>query len=128
MNSTDTARLSILITITALVGVVMFSLKNQVQAMESELNRINSSIQEDVKSIHVLKAEWSHLNSPQRLRHLASKHILLNPVRAEQIINYSELPFEYENRVIDRRLMAQQNINRQATRNKELKKLIKAQR
>lgn len=128
MNSTDTARLSILVTITALVGVVMFSLKNQVQAMESELNRINISIQEDVKSIHVLKAEWSHLNSPQRLRNLASKHILLNPARAEQIINYSELPFEYENRVVDRQLMARQNINRQATRNKELKKLIKAQR
>jgi len=128
MNSTDTARLSILVTITALVGVVMFSLKNQVQAMEGELNRINTSIQEDVKSIHVLKAEWSHLNSPQRLRTLASKHILLNPARSEQIINYSELPFEYENRVVDRRLAAQQNLNRQATRNKELKKLIKAQR
>lgn len=128
MNSTDTARLSILITITALVGVVMFSLKNQVQAMEGELNRINASIQEDVRSIHVLKAEWSHLNSPQRLRTLASKHISLNPARAEQIINYSELPFEYENRATDRRLVAQQNINRQAARNKELKKLVKAQR
>ena len=96
MNSTDTARLSILITITALVGVVMFSLKNQVQAMEGELNRINASIQEDVRSIHVLKAEWSHLNSPQRLRTLASKHISLNPARAEQIINYSALHFNDE--------------------------------
>lgn len=128
MNSTDTAKLSILITMTAFVGVGMFVLKNQVQNLESELNRINVSIQEDVKSIHVLKAEWSHLNSPQRLRTLASKHISLNPVRAEQIINYSELPFSYENRKLDRRTIAQQNINRQATRNKELKRLVKAQR
>ena len=79
MNSTDTAKLSILITMTAFVGVGMFVLKNQVQNLETELNRINVSIQEDVKSIHVLKAEWSHLNSPQRLRTLASKHISLNP-------------------------------------------------
>ncbi|MBQ8465825.1 MAG: hypothetical protein IJ545_07445 [Alphaproteobacteria bacterium] len=128
MNSTDTAKLSILITMTAFVGVGMFVLKNQVQALEGELNRINASIQEDVKSIHVLKAEWSHLNSPQRLRSLASKHISLNPVRAEQIINYSELPFSYENRKENRRIVAQQNINRQAARNKELKHLVKAQR
>jgi len=128
MNSTDTAKLSILIALTAFVGVGMFVLKNQVQALEGELNRINASIQDDVKSIHVLKAEWSHLNSPQRLRSLASKHISLNPVRAEQIINYSELPFSYENRQAERRAVAQQNINRQASRNRELKHLVKAQR
>ena len=128
MNSTDTAKLSILLALTSFVGVGMFVLKNQVQALEGELNRINTSIQEDVKSIHVLKAEWSHLNSPQRLRNLASKYLSPNPARAEQIINYSELPFDYENREADRRLAAQQNINRQATRNKELKKLVKAQR
>jgi len=128
MNSTDTAKLSILITLTAFVGVGMFVLKNQVQSLENELNRINASIQEDVKSIHVLKAEWSHLNSPQRLRNLAAKHINLNPARAEQIINYSELPFMHEANESNRRLLAQKNINRQAERNRELKKLVKAQR
>ena len=128
MNSTDTAKLSILLALTSFIGVGMFVLKNQVQALEGELNHINASIQEDVKSIHVLKAEWSHLNSPQRLRNLASKHISLNPVRAEQIINYSELPFAYENRSVDRKMLARQNINRQAERNKELHKLVKAQR
>ena len=128
MNSTDTAKLSILLALTSFVGVGMFVLKNQVQTLEGELNRINTSIQEDVKSIHVLKAEWSHLNSPQRLRNLASKHISLNPVRAEQIINFSELPFVYETNESDRRLLAQKNINRQAQYNRELKKLVKAQR
>ena len=128
MNSTDTAKLSILLALTSFVGVGMFVLKNQVQTLESELNHINASIQEDVKSIHVLKAEWSHLNSPQRLRNLASKHISLNPARAEQIINFSELPFSYQEDESNRRLVAQKNINRQAQRNKELKQLVKAQR
>ncbi len=128
MNSTDTAKLSILVALTSFVGVGMFVLKNQVQSLEGELDRINLSIQEDVKSIHVLRAEWSHLNSPQRLRNLASKHISLNPVRAEQIINYSELPFSYEQKESDRRLLAQKNINRQAERNRQLKQLVKAQR
>lgn len=124
MNSTDTAKIGIMITLIVFITVCMFVINNRVQTLESELKTINASIQEDIKSIHVLKAEWSHLNSPQRLRTLASKHISLNPARAEQIINYSELPFEHENR----RLIAQKNINRQATRNKELKRLVKAQR
>ena len=127
MNSTDTAKLGILLALTSFVGVGMFVLKNQVQSLEGELNRINLSIQEDVKSIHVLRAEWSHLNSPQRLRNLAEKHISLNSARAEQIINFSELPFAYEQSESDRRLIAQRNINRQAERNRQLKHLVKAQ-
>ena len=118
MNSTKTATLSLWVTLTCLVGFGMFVMKNQVQTLENELNRINRSIQDDVKSIHVLKAEWSHLNSPSRL----------NPVKPEQIINYSALPFDYQANETDRRLLAQRNINTQAARNKELKKLVKAQR
>ena len=94
MNSTKTATLSLWVTLTCLVGFGMFVMKNQVQTLENELNRINRSIQDDVKSIHVLKAEWSHLNSPSRLKTLANKHILLNPGKPEQIINYSALPLE----------------------------------
>ena len=64
MNSTHTAKISILFALAAFLGVLMFVLKNQVQSLEGELNRINLSIQSDVKAIHVLKAEWSHLNTP----------------------------------------------------------------
>ncbi len=128
MNSTKTATLSLWVTLTCLVGFGMFVMKNQVQTLENELNRINRGIQDDIKSIHVLKAEWSHLNSPARLRLLATKHISLNPVKPEQIINYSALPFEYQVNDSDRRMLAQRNINSQAARNKELKKLVRAQR
>lgn len=128
MNTTDTAIKSIIFTLIIVLGMVPFVLKNQVQSLEKELNRINTSIQNDVKVIHVLKAEWSHLNSPQRLRTLAAKHIDLNPARAEQIINYSELPFMHEADESSRRLLAQKSINRHAERNRELKRLVNAQR
>ena len=128
MNSTKTATLSLWVTLTCLVGFGMFVMKNQVQTLENELNRINRSIQDDIKTIHILKAEWSHLNTPSCLRSLAMKHISLNPVKAEQIINYSALPFEYESGESGRRLLAQKNISNQAERNKRLKRLVKAQR
>ena len=128
MNSTRTATLSLWVTLTCLVGFGMIVMKNQVQNLENELASINRNIEEDVKTIHILKAEWSHLNNPSRLRALATKHISLNQVKAEQIINYSALPFDYEQGESGRRLLARKNISNQAERNKELKRLVKAQR
>mgnify|MGYP007128366509 FL=1 len=128
MNSTRTATLSLWVTLTCLVGFGMFVMKNQVQNLENELASISRNIEEDVKTIHILKAEWSHLNNPSRLRALATKHISLNQVKAEQIINYSALPFDYEQGESGRRLLARKNISNQAERNKELKRLVKAQR
>lgn len=51
----------------------MFVMKNQVQNLENELASINRNIEEDVKTIHILKAEWSHLNNPSRLRALGNE-------------------------------------------------------
>ena len=126
MNSTKTATLSLWITLSCVVGWGMFVMKNKLQTLEKELAQINRNIQDDVKTIHVLNAEWSHLNSPSLLRKLASKHISLNPVQAEQIINYSALPFDYEADESNRRLIAQKNINTQAEQNR-LKKMVRAQ-
>jgi|GEM_PF-634814 len=95
------------------------------EELEKELNRINRDISEDIKTIHILKAEWSHLNNPERLRSLAQKHIDLNPVKAEQIISYAALPFDYEP---DRKMLARRNLNSIAARNKELRRLAKAER
>ncbi len=96
MINTKSAILILWFTLTCVVCFGSFVLKNQVHDLELELAKINDNIQSDMKSIHVLKAEWSHLNTPSRLKKLASEHILLNKVRPEQIINYSALPFDYE--------------------------------
>lgn len=128
MNSTRSATFALWVTLTFLLGSGILVMKNQVQDLEDQLIGINKNIQEDIKTIHILKAEWSHLNSPKRLRQLAEKHISLNPVRAEQIINYSQVPFEYENSESDKRRLAQKNIADYAAKNKELKRLARAQR
>ena len=75
MNSTKTAALILWAALPCLLGFGILVMKNQVQTLERQLVSINRDIQEDIKTIHVLKAEWSHLNSPARLRKLALKHI-----------------------------------------------------
>lgn len=127
MHNTKMAALFLWIALPCLLGFGSMIMKNQVQNLEKQLNIINTNIREDIKTIHILKAEWSHLNNPSRLKKLASKHISLNPLQPEQIINYSELPFEYESNE-SRKVLARKNLNKYAQKNKELKKLVKAQR
>ena len=102
-------------------------MKNSVYRLENELRKINQGIQTDIETIHVLNAEWSKLNNPSRLRALVANHIALNPIKAEQIINYSALPFNYETGE-SRKEIARRNIADYARNNRNLKKLANAAR
>lgn len=67
------------------VGVGLFLLKHEVQSLEDDLNRINRDIQARQESIHVLKAEWSFLNDPARLRRLAETHLHMTAPLPDQV-------------------------------------------
>ena len=71
----------------ALAGVGLFVVKNQVQSLEVELTRINREIREEREDLHVLRAEWSHLNEPGRLEILASKYLKLIPLETIQFLS-----------------------------------------
>ena len=115
------------------IVLVMFSItisahvKNSVYKMETELKYITLQNKKTVENINVLDAEWSTLNNPSRLRTLVKNHIELKPVKAEQIINYSALPFSYESNE-SQRDKARKNIAILAQNNKVLKKMAKSDR
>ena len=85
-----------LFALTLFVALGSSLLKNRVQVLERKLALINNNIQKDIADIHVLKAEWSHYNTPERLRKLAYEQLSLENAKPEQIINYSALQFNYE--------------------------------
>ena len=119
MINPKTAVTALWFTLTCFVIFGSFILKNQVHDLEHELSRINQNISSDMQNIHILKAEWGRLNTPERLRKLAGEHMALNKLKAEQIINYSALPFENESGVAT----AYSELG-----DKNLKKLVKTQR
>lgn len=80
------------VTIAGLLSFALFSVKYQVADLEGQLNDINRSIARDHQAIHVLKAEWSFLNDPQRLRDLVRKYLTLVPVEGAQIETIDMLP------------------------------------
>ena len=96
MSNVKTA-ISILWGLLAVVSAsYYFVLTNNVQNLEKELAQINRDIEINIRDIHILEADWSELNNPDRLKTLANKYISLDFIRPEQIINYSALPLEGE--------------------------------
>lgn len=83
-----------LIVIFAVMVTGMFVIKNRVITLENDLDRINARIKDDQKALHVLKAEWSYLNDPARIRVLSERHARMKPLRGEQIISFSAIPFK----------------------------------
>ena len=75
-----------LILLTVAVGVGLFLVKYRVQSLEAQLQTLDRNIAQDRERIHVLRAEWSHFNEPDRLRALAGRHLDMMPVQSEQVI------------------------------------------
>ncbi len=70
------------------ISIALFSVKYQVQDLERELGSLNKSITLERQSIHVLNAEWSHLNNPERLGKLARWHLGMRPIDPGQMTNF----------------------------------------
>ena len=77
-----------------IAGAGLFLLKYQVQAEERHLKEVRKDIVGTEQSIHVLKAEWSYLNDPVRLREQAEHHLGMHPMRANQIVSIGQVPLE----------------------------------
>lgn len=80
------------ILLAAALSIVLFGVKYQVQDLEQELTSIERGILAEERAIHVLRAEWAHLNDPERLRPLAEKYLGMGPVSAAQLGTLNNLP------------------------------------
>ncbi len=76
----------------AALSLALFSVKYRVQDLEGEITGLNRAIINDRKAIHVLRAEWSYLNNPDRLSESARRYLGLMPVGAEQIGKIADIP------------------------------------
>ena len=78
--------------VAAMMSVALFFLKYEVIGLESELDMLNQAIVSDRESIHVLEAEWSHLNDIERLKALAERYLKLRPTDPAQLRSPGEAP------------------------------------
>lgn len=80
--------------LTIVVGISLFLLKYQVQALEDRLHSTTAQIERDKSAIRVLQAEWTYLNDPGRLRRLSEQHLGFAAPTQTQIISVSQIPFK----------------------------------
>jgi hypothetical protein len=74
------------------VGVGLFFIKHEVKEQEARLAELNDEIENNQEAIHVLKAEWSYLNDPARLRALSEKYLSMKVMGPKQIATLDTLP------------------------------------
>lgn len=74
-----------LILMAAAISVALFVVKYRVQDLEAEFRDVNRQISTSEEDLHVLRAEWSHLNQPHRLRQLAGQYLEIGPLDAKRV-------------------------------------------
>lgn len=76
----------------AALAVVIYEVKYETRGLEKRVAELRSSVREERDAIAVLRAEWSHLNRPERVERLARKHLGLRPLAARQMITIDQFP------------------------------------
>jgi hypothetical protein len=74
------------------IGIGLFQLKYRVQELEQNLAQTNRDILTNEEAIHVLKADWSYLNRPEKIDPLARRFLGLSPLTGSQYVTIADLP------------------------------------
>ena len=85
----------------ALVGFGLFHVKYQVQKLEDQLTKLNRDIVREQDQIHVLKAEWTYLNRPERIEELSKKFLDLAAPKPSQMGTIAQLPMRNDDAPVD---------------------------
>jgi len=83
---------AILLLLAAATGGALFHVSFEVSALDDRLATLNRDIKADREATHVLRAEWSFLNQPERIEELARRHLDLSPVSGTQLTSVDTLP------------------------------------
>jgi len=71
----------------------VYMVKYKVQAIKKEVAQTEKQLFEERSDIHVLNAEWTYLNRPERLKALSAKYLDVKPTRGQQISELSSIPY-----------------------------------
>ncbi len=83
----------VVLAITVMFAFGLYKLKYNTSISEDQLVQLQRDIEQEQRALRVLKAEWSHLNRPERIQALAVKHLALKPLDPGQILEIKDIPF-----------------------------------
>ena len=80
----------VLYSLVVIAGVALFQTKTLVHNMQSQHAELKKQVIQEVSSVTLLKANFSYLSKPDRLRELAAKYLDLTTINLAQISQNSE--------------------------------------
>ena len=78
----------------ALVGSAgyAYSIKYETLYHAEQVVKLKGKVQRERDAIAVLRAEWAHLNRPDRLQAAVESHLDLKPMSVQQLARLADLP------------------------------------
>jgi cell division protein FtsL len=73
------------------LAYVIYEVKYEARALDTEIAGLKKDIEAERDGVALLRAEWSLLNSPERIERLAEKHLKLAPARPSQLVTLETL-------------------------------------
>ena len=77
-------------------ALAVFYVSQTVEGLERELALQQRTILKQQEAIHVLEAEWSYLNRPERISLLAERFLALTPLSSDHVVSIKDLPQRLE--------------------------------
>jgi cell division protein FtsL len=74
-----------------IASLALYRTSDRVHELNARLREVNTAIENEQQSIHVLKAEWVYLANPARVEAAAHKHLALRPTSPQQVTELSSL-------------------------------------
>src|SRR4029078_9112870 len=68
------------------LAYVIYQVKYEARALDEQIASLGKEIDEERDGIALLRAEWSLLNSPERIERLAQKYLKLAPAQIRQLV------------------------------------------
>lgn len=82
---------------TVIAGAGLYLLKGMVEERREYLASLQNEYVADQKTIKILKAEWTYLNSPDYLRELTSRYLDLKPIASNEVaLAIDAIPYQME--------------------------------
>ncbi|MFI4983826.1 MAG: hypothetical protein ACHP6I_01360 [Rickettsiales bacterium] len=75
----------------AILSTFLFVIKYKVQNLNKHLNALNSRIVTEKENYHILKAEYTYLTNPKRIKKLVSENLGLQTLKPDQVIDITEI-------------------------------------
>lgn len=77
-------------------ALAVFYVSQTAERLDRELALQQRAILQHQEAIHVLEAEWSYLNRPERISLLAERYLALAPLSADHVVGIKDLPQRLE--------------------------------